>query len=626
MMNWLNSARKHRHIRAIILALAFTMVLLAARFMAYLLRFDFIISKGELPTLFGNFLWQLPLKLLLLALFGQLYGILRYFSVPDFLKINFAMGLTAAITLIFRLFIQAHGDPRGIILLDFFFSVTAISSIRLAIRCYCERAFSDERRTKLLRVGIVGAGDVGANLAREMQGRRAMGMEPVVFLDDDKTKWRLNIHGVPVAGPPESLPKLKKKFELDKVVLAMPSATAQRVQELIKLFSSISLPYETVPSLQQLTTGEVSVSRIRPVQIEDLLGRAAVSLTQEETKKLITGKVVAVTGAGGSIGSELCRQILRYNPEELILIEQSEPSMFLIEQELIALGFGGVIRPKVADICDIERMRYIFSRYQPSVLFHAAAHKHVPLMEYQPGEAIKNNTFGTANLAKLALEFNFDRFILISTDKAINPTNVMGATKRMAEIFLQSFAAENPGRTRFMAVRFGNVLGSSGSVIPTFKKQIEAGGPVKVTHPDIQRYFMTIPEAVGLVLQAAVIGQGGEIFVLDMGKPVKIVDLARQMIELSGYVPDQDIKIEFTGLRPGEKLFEELSNTAENHIATTSFLQRSHGLYGSHLSLDLHRERLPTETRNQTVRSRIQTIPPVGFPPSNMPTKSGCRF
>jgi len=537
--------------------------------MAYLLRFDFVISKSELPTLFGNFLWQLPIKLLLLALFGQLYGILRYFSVPDFFKINFAMGLTAAITLIFRLFVQAHGDPRGIILLDFFFSVSAISAIRLAIRCYCERAFSDEQRIKPLRVGIVGAGDVGAQLAREMQGRNAMGMEPVIFLDDDKTKWRLNIHGVPVAGPPESLTKLKKSYDLDKVVIAMPSASAQRVQQLIKLFSSISLPYETVPSLQQLATGEVSVSRVRPVQIEDLLGRAAVSLTQEETKTLIAGKIVAVTGAGGSIGSELCRQILRYHPQELVLIEQSEPSLFLIEQELISLGFGGVIRPKVADICDIERMRHIFGRYQPSVLFHAAAHKHVPLMEYQPGEAIKNNTFGTANLAKLALEYNLDRFVLISTDKAINPTNVMGATKRMAEIFLQSFAAENPGRTRFMAVRFGNVLGSSGSVIPTFKKQIEAGGPVKVTHPDIQRYFMTIPEAVGLVLQAAVIGQGGEIFVLDMGKPVKIVDLARQMIELSGYVPDQDIKIEFSGLRPGEKLFEELSNTAENHVATT---------------------------------------------------------
>jgi FlaA1/EpsC-like NDP-sugar epimerase len=275
-----------------------------------------------------------------------------------------------------------------------------------------------------------------------------------------------------------------------------------------------------------------------------------------------------VTGAGGSIGSELCRQISAFNPKRLLLVEQSEVQIFQIEQELVERGFGGIVLPLVADILDQPRVRYIYNRFRPEVIFHAAAHKHVPMMELQPSEAIKNNTFATAFLTELSLEFNVDHFVLISTDKAINPTNVMGASKRMAEVFLQAFAAANPGKTKFMAVRFGNVLGSSGSVIPIFKKQIAAGGPVKVTHPDVTRYFMTIPEAAGLVLQAATQGMGGEIFVLDMGKPVKIVDLARQLIELSGFRPEEDIDIEFTGLRPGEKLFEELSHQGEN-ITTT---------------------------------------------------------
>jgi FlaA1/EpsC-like NDP-sugar epimerase len=336
----------------------------------------------------------------------------------------------------------------------------------------------------------------------------------------------------------------------------------------VKLLQKAHLKFETVPALDQLATGRVKVSQLRTVEIQDLLGRDPVLLETENITEILKGKVVMVTGAGGSIGSELCRQIASFTPQRLLMVEQSEVQIFQIEQELIEKGYSGIILPLVADITDEARMRYIFSRFSPSVIFHAAAHKHVSMMESQPSEAIKNNTFGTALMARLALEHNTNRFVLISTDKAINPTNVMGASKRLAEIFLQALANSNGGNTKFMAVRFGNVLGSSGSVIPIFKAQIAAGGPVKVTHPEVTRYFMTIPEAAGLVLQSASQGSGGEIFVLDMGAPVKIVDLARQLIELSGLKPDEDIEIEFVGLRPGEKLFEELSHKGENITPT----------------------------------------------------------
>jgi FlaA1/EpsC-like NDP-sugar epimerase len=313
---------------------------------------------------------------------------------------------------------------------------------------------------------------------------------------------------------------------------------------------------KTVPSLDQLALGQVRVSQLRNVEVQDLLGREKVELETENIRLALHDKVVLVTGAGGSIGSELCRQIATYSPARLLLVDRSEPQVFQIQQELIGLGHGERITPLVADILDLARMEEIFSRFHPGVVFHAAAHKHVPMMEFQPGEAIKNNSLGTARLADMACEFDVERFILISSDKAINPTSVMGATKRLAEMYIQTLYAARTNHTKFMAVRFGNVLGSSGSVIPLFQKQIAEGGPVKVTHPDMTRYFMTIPEASMLVLQSATQGTGGEIFVLDMGKPVKIVDLARQMIELSG-------------LKPGEKLFEEISRGGERFVSTT---------------------------------------------------------
>jgi FlaA1/EpsC-like NDP-sugar epimerase len=389
-------------------------------------------------------------------------------------------------------------------------------------------------------------------------------MQPILFLDDDPKKWNSRIHDIPVAGAPELLVEKAKAWKLDKVIIAAPSASVKRIQKLVAMLGQAHLDFATVPSIGQLAAGQVQVSQIRPVDIEDLLRREPVQLEMENIRGLLRDQVVMVTGAGGSIGSELCRQIAAYRPRRLLLVEQAEGHVFQIEQELLRTGYGGMIEPLIGNILDERRMREILEQFGPHVVFHAAAHKHVPLMESHPAEAIKNNTLGTVLLARLAVEYGVRRFVLISTDKAINPTSVMGATKRLAEIWLQSLAAHNGHKTRFMAVRFGNVLDSSGSVVRTFKQQIAMGGPVTVTHPNITRYFMTIPEAVSLVLQSATQGEGGEIFVLDMGQPVKILDLARQLIELSGLKPEEDIEIKFVGLRPGEKLFEEISHDGEN--------------------------------------------------------------
>jgi FlaA1/EpsC-like NDP-sugar epimerase len=430
-------------------------------------------------------------------------------------------------------------------------------------------------------------------LAKDFINSPSRGFHPVMFFDDDVTKHGRLVHGVPVVGRPEAIANARDVASLSKAVIAMPSASAKRIREVVLLCTEHGLKVETLPSLEELASGRVRASRIRPVEVQDLLGRDAVNLDSAGIRQSIENRTVLVTGAGGSIGSELCRQIAVLNPQRLLLVEQAEGALFLIEQELNELGFRGVIVPLVGDILDGERMEFIFSRYEPEIVFHAAAHKHVYLMERQPAEAIRNNVLGTRQLAKIAASHGVDAFILISTDKAINPTSVMGATKRLAEIQLMAMGAandahdgdgestlqrtqssrarrrrKNGGSTKFMAVRFGNVLGSSGSVIPIFKRQIANGGPVTVTHPDVTRYFMTIPEAVGLVLQSFVLGKGGEIFVLDMGQPVKIVDLARQMIELSGFRPGEDIEITFTGLKPGEKLFEELQHHTEAYAAT----------------------------------------------------------
>lgn len=557
-------------IRGFFLLISYLLIFIFSLFLAYLLRFDFNIPDEYLELYLQNLLMVLPLKLSLMFAFGQFGGLLSYFRLPDLNRVLAALSLNA-LFLIYLWYVSdaSQCPPRSVIMGDFLLSFLLIVGFRVSLRIVRERYFTDSGPAKeAQRVAIVGAGDVGAQIASDLLSRRGLGLRPVIFLDDDRNKWRRHVHGIPVIASPDAIPQIKTKYGIESIIIAMPSAPAKRVKEVVDLASANGLRAEIVPSLAELSTGKVKASRVRRVEIEDLLGREPVPLDSAQIREMLEDKVVLVTGAGGSIGSELCRQISACNPARLIAVEQTEFALFQLENHLQEHGFGGLLLPVIADILDEKRMRSIFSRYAPQIIFHAAAHKHVPIMERQPAEALKNNSFGTALLCELAVEFQVKRFVFISTDKAINPTSAMGASKRLAEIYLQARQAENSHATKFLAVRFGNVLGSSGSVIPIFRKQIAEGGPVKVTHPDMTRYFMTIPEAVGLVLQCAVQGQGGEIFVLNMGTPVKIVDLARQMIELSGFRPEIDIEIQFTGVRPGEKLYEELQHVDEHHQET----------------------------------------------------------
>jgi FlaA1/EpsC-like NDP-sugar epimerase len=593
-------------VRTLLLLALYALVLSTSFYLAYDLRFDFAVPVEFQSNRLVFLVLTLLVKIGLLVLLRQFGSLLSYFSIPDLLRITLAMAVNSLmLNIIWLATAGAQAPPRGVILADFVISVAGLCSLRLGMRLYRERMGGGLKGSSIpqQRIAIVGAGDAGASLAREFINAPSRGFKPVVFFDDDTSKHGKLIHGVPVMGRAESIKGSKDSLDLAKVVIAMPSASAKRIREIVLAMNGEGLKVETLPSMEELTSGRVRASRIRPVEVQDLLGRETVDLDSVGIRKLIEGKVVMVTGAGGSIGSELCRQIASLNPSRLLLVEQAEGSLFNIEQELNELGLGGIALPLVADILDQDRMKFIFRRYQPQVVFHAAAHKHVYLMERQPAEAIHNNVAGTRQLAELAALHSVHAFVFISTDKAINPTSVMGATKRLAELQMMAVAARagrSDGRmigglttedgrrgtdagvgigrlasgnsaerrTKFIAVRFGNVLGSSGSVIPIFKRQIANGGPVTVTHPDVTRYFMTIPEAVGLVLQSSVLGQGGEIFVLDMGQPVKIVDLARQMIQLSGFKVGEDIEISFTGLKPGEKLYEELRHSTETHQST----------------------------------------------------------
>lgn len=569
--NFLQAARTLWGYRFIITLGIYALIAAACFYVAYEIRFDFTLPMEHQEERLRILGVMVGVKLLALVLFGQAGSMLTYFSIPDFIRLSLAL-LVASLLMIAPRFIgyPQFTPPRGVLLVDLLLSVATFCAFRIVLRLYRERIMMGrklgERRGE--KIAIVGAGDAGASLANDLLNTPGRGFKPVVFLDDDLGKRGKLIHGVRIAGPAEILPRLPEAEGITSVIIAMPSAPAKRVREIVLFLAQKGYKVETLPSLEELASGRARVSRIRPVEIEDLLGREEVQLDTSSIRRLVEGRVVMVTGAGGSIGSELCRQIAQLNPSRLLLLDQSEPSLFAIEQELIGAGMGALIQPLVADILDQKRVAYLLGRFQPNVLFHAAAHKHVYMMERQPAEAVYNNSVGTRLLAQLASAHGVGTFVMISTDKAINPTNIMGASKRLAEIHLQAIQTNNHTATKFIMVRFGNVLGSSGSVIPIFKKQIAAGGPVTVTHPEVTRYFMTIPEAAGLVLQASVLGKGGEIFVLDMGKPVKIVDLAKQLIELSGLKVGDDIEIKFTGLKAGEKLFEELQHHDERHVPT----------------------------------------------------------
>lgn len=458
--------------------------------------------------------------------------------------------------------------PSGLLVLDFLATVFLVCTARLGLRLYREelRPASPEG---VRRVIIVGAGNAAETLIREINRMQQDRYRVAGFVDDDPAKQGLYIHGLPVLGTTEQLVPLCGEHKIDEILIAMPSASQKELRRVVSLCRGTNLKFKTLPAVSDLIDGRFTVSQIHDVDINDLLGREVVNLDREAIGRFLSGRRILITGAGGSIGSEMCRQIAEFEPDRLILVEQAENPLFEIERELNARWPEIPVAAVICDIFDRQRVDTVFAVHRPEVVIHAAAHKHVPLMERNPCEALKNNVFGTRNVADACCRHGVAEMVMISTDKAVNPSSIMGCSKRVAELYTQGLNGRDGCRTNFKAVRFGNVLGSAGSVVPIFKKQIAEGGPVRVTHPEMTRYFMTIPEASQLVLQAAATGTGGQIFLLDMGEPVRIVDLARDLITLSGFRPDVDIEIAFTGVRPGEKLFEELRTEGEDIEPTT---------------------------------------------------------
>lgn len=518
--------------------------------------------------------WSLAVCVIIFALF-QFYRIMwQYASVDELLRI--VLGVTTACVIITLMGYSLLGEnrrfPNSVYLGAWLLAMVLIGGTRLTYRMIHNakrkglHGLSDDEKT---RVMVVGAGEMGSMIIKEMRNAPESRAIPVCAIDDDRSKRGIRIHGVKVVGGRDSIPRMVVRYNVDQIVFAIPSVKNSEKQKIMSICAKTGCQMKTVPSLYEIMEqGENPSYPIRDVEILDLLGRDEVKLNVEEISDYLAGKTVLVTGGGGSIGSELCRQIVLFHPKRLIIFDIYENNAYDLQNELLMRHKDLNLEVLIGSVRDKARVDHVFRVFKPDVVFHAAAHKHVPLMELSPGEAVKNNVFGTLNVAQAADEFGAKRMVLISTDKAVNPTNVMGATKRICELIIQYYSRRS-AHTEFVAVRFGNVLGSNGSVIPLFKKQIASGGPVTITHPEIIRYFMTIPEAARLVIQAGGMAKGGEIFVLDMGEPVKILDLARNMIRLSGLEPDVDIKIEYIGLRPGEKLYEELLLDSEGKCEKT---------------------------------------------------------
>lgn len=503
---------------------------------------------------------------IMILYFMKMYSLLwKYASFDDFLQIILSSIICTVIFIVYSTLMQEH-FPRSIYILTFVFDTILFASVRLSYRVY--KSFRDSRSNIIQKnqedkkVLIVGAGNGGAIVIRELKNNPTLRSNPVAIIDDNLNKIGNNINGIPIVGTKFSIRDIVLRYEIEQIIIAIPSASKMELKEIIDEASKTDCELKLLPKISTIDENGVRKSEIRNVEIADLLGREEIQLNTEIMNGYLKNKIIMVTGGGGSIGSELCRQVALFKPNKIIIVDIYENNAFLIENELKRKFSEIEVIIEIASIRDKKRIFDIVKTYQPVIIFHAAAHKHVPLMENSPVEAIKNNIFGSYNVMEAAKTYKVERFVLISTDKAVNPTNIMGATKRCAEILVQSY--NKCETTKFVAVRFGNVLGSNGSVIPTFKKQIEDGGPVTVTHPEITRYFMTIPEAARLVIQASSLGRNGEIFVLDMGEPIKIVALAENLIRLSGLVPNKDINIEFTGLRPGEKMYEELILNEEN--------------------------------------------------------------
>jgi len=550
----------------------------ATYFLSYYLRFDGLIPAQEWRNIKSTVPYILVFKLFTFLMFG-LYGrMCRYTSVVDLINvlkatITSTVGIVLGVLFISRF----QGFPRSIFILDWILTFIFIGGIRVLIRLtvsekgdlhfLIQNPFSHRklmRQTK--RLLIIGAGDTGEKMIREVRDNPHLNYEVVGFLDDDPKKRGMMIHGVKVLGPIPKTHDMAYRDEMDEILIAIPSASAKQMQRIIQACDATGLKSRTTPGIDELIDGRISFKSIREVSFEDLLGRDQVDLDMERIGGYLSGKVVLVSGAAGSIGSELCRQIALFGPKNLILLDKTENSLFHLEMEFRQRFPKTPIAAILGDVKYKSSLNKIFEAHQPQVVFHAAAYKHVPIVELNPWEGIFNNVVGTRNIVETSHRFEAERFVMISTDKAVRPASVMGATKRVAEIVTSCYASSSP--TQFVSVRFGNVIGSEGSVIHLFKKQIERFGPVTVTHPEITRYFMTIPEASKLILQAGAMGEGGDIFILDMGTPIKIVDMARDLIRRSGFKPDVDIEIQFTGLRPGEKLHEELITEGEGIVRT----------------------------------------------------------
>ena len=520
-------------------------------------------------------------------IYGTIYSILIVYSIISLVSIYYFNGYSSlwryaeideviiiakacivnTVLLIGVVLLMKLPIPFYFYYINYIMNVAIICGIRIVYRYLRHCRLRKISSSDVSRVLIIGGGNGGSMVINELYNNPQLNKVPVAIVDDDRSKIGRIMHGVPILDSTYEIESIVKKMKIDEIIFAIASINNERKQEILKICNQTKCRVRTIPGIYEIIDGKVDIKKIRDVEIKDLLGRKPVEVNLNEISRYITDKVVLVTGGGGSIGSELCRQIAANNPKMLIIVDIYENNAYEIEQELIRLYKGNInLKTIIASIRDVKRMDRIFEQYNPNVVFHAAAHKHVPLMEVSPGEAIKNNVFGTKNIAELSHKYGVSRFVLISTDKAVNPTNIMGATKRAAEMIIQTM--NECSKTEFVAVRFGNVLGSNGSVIPLFKKQIEEGGPITVTHPEIIRYFMTIPEAVQLVIQAGSMAKGGEIFILDMGQPVKILDLATNLIKLSGLEPGKDIKINYSGLRPGEKLYEELLMAEEGIIDT----------------------------------------------------------
>ena len=601
--------------------LAEVVVLSLSLYLAFLLRFDGVIP----PRYFSMFLWALPLvlgvKIPLLILFRAYRFSWGYVGLNELYMTSMACvgGSLAFATALFllRRWPVAVGMPRSILGIDFAFTLLGIGGIRLSKRVL-QHALKRKREGK--RVLIVGAGDAGSQLVRAILEEQKSGFYPIGFVDDDPRKRRLSIHGVSVLGARNRLPGLIRSGQAEAVIIAMPSASSRVIRETVDLARKGGVKeIKILPFLSELYSGEVKVSAVREVQPEDLLNREPALIDTQAIGRFLNGKTVLVTGAAGSIGSELCRQILRFGSERLIAFDIDETGLFNLGKDLARRFPKRNVQVIVGDVREQKKVARTFQQYQPRVVFHAAAYKHVPLMESFPEEAVKTNVFGSRTVVQEACRSGVEAFVMISTDKAVNPTSVMGATKRVAE--MEVIAAGKESEVRCMAVRFGNVLGSRGSVIPTFMEQIERGGPVTVTDPGMLRYFMTIAEAVILVLQAGAMGRGGEVFVLDMGKPVKILDLAKDLIRFHGLEPDRDIPIVFTGIRPGEKLYEELLTAEEGTDATTHdkiFVARMASVSGKQeQAAAFERLRQAADQEKEGILAALQTLVPTYQPGSN---------